>query len=270
MKLTTILAVVGCALGLVMSEAATAQSADDWQFHTIIYGYFPTLGGTTTFPQTGAGTDVSVDADKILKSLKFAFMGQLDASKGRWGVTTDVVYVNLGNGKTNTRDIDIGGTQIPADASAHIDLNVKGWVWTLAGTYQAVNDPQTPLQILAGARLLDIKQDLNWQLSGNIGAIPLPGRQGSLNAKLNNWDAVVGLRGRLAFGSNREWFIPYYVDVGTGESDLTWQAIGGIGYAFKWGDIIAAWRYLDYNLKSGSDIQSINFNGPAIGIGLRW
>jgi hypothetical protein len=255
---------------MLMPAAVAAQSADDWRFHAIIYGYFPTIGGTTTFPQTGAGSDVTIDADKILKSLKFAFMGTFDASKGRWGVTTDLVYVDLGNGKSETRDISIGGTQIPADASAHVDLDVKGSVWTIAGTYDVVPDPQARMQLLAGARLLDMKQNVNWQLSGNVGSIPLPGRQGSLEAKIENWDAIVGVRGRLAFGSERQWFVPYYLDVGAGDSDLTWQAIGGLGYAFKWGDILFAWRYLDYNMKSSSKIQSANFNGPAIGVGFHW
>ena len=56
--------------------------------------------------------------------------------------------------------------------------------------------------------------------------------------------------------------MPYYVDVGTGDSDLTWQAIGGIGYAFSWGEVLAAWRYIDYKF-NGNKIQDINFNGPA-------
>ena len=39
----------------------------------------------------------------------------------------------------------------------------------------------------------------------------------------------------MRFGPNREWFVPYYADIGTGQSDFTWQAIGGIGYAFSGG-----------------------------------
>ena len=46
-------------------------------------------------------------------------------------------------------------------------------------------------------------------------------------------------KGRLAFGDNRERFVPYYSDVGTGQTDLTRQFIGGLGYAFKWGEVIA-------------------------------
>ena len=45
--------------------------------------------------------------------------------------------------------------------------------------------------------------------------------------------------------------MPFYLDVGTGQSDRTTQAAVGLAYAFNWGDIDAMWRYLDYNLKSG-------------------
>ena len=76
--------------------------------------------------------------------------------------------------------------------------------------------------------------------------------------------------GRFAFGPQREWFVPYYVDVGTGESDLTWQIFGGLGYAFKWGDVLVGWRYLDYEFKSGSRLEDANLNGPMIGLGFHW
>ena len=60
------------------------------------------------------------------------------------------------------------------------------------------------------------------------------------------------------------------LDVGTGQSKLTWQGIVGVGYAFNWGSIVAAWRYLDYEFKSGSPVENLSFNGPAIGLIFRW
>ncbi len=78
------------------------------------------------------------------------------------------------------------------------------------------------------------------------------------------------MKGRLAFGSNREWFIPYYADIGTGDSDLTWQAVAGLGYAFHWGDIIAGWRYLDYQFKSSSKIDNMSLSGPMVGVAFHW
>ena len=68
----------------------------------------------------------------------------------------------------------------------------------------------------------------------------------------------------------REWFVPWYVDVGTGQTDLTWQAIGGLGYSFKWGEVIGVWRYMDYNFKSGAPIEKLTLNGPAIGVAFHW
>jgi hypothetical protein len=133
-----------------------------------------------------------------------------------------------------------------------------------------MKEPEASLQVIAGARLLDVDQSLGVQLNGDLGPLNLPGRQFNLDTRISDWDGIVGVKGRLAFGSGRQWFVPYYVDVGTGQSDLTWQVIGGLGYSFHWGDVIFAWRYLDYNMKSGSKIESINFNGPGLGVAFRW
>jgi hypothetical protein len=96
--------------------------------------------------------------------------------------------------------------------------------------------------------------------------MPVPGRAGAATAELSNWDFIFGLRGRFAFGAQKTWFVPYYVDLGTGDSDFTWQGIAGLGYAFEWCEITAVWRYLYYDLPSDTPIQEMNFSGPAAGI----
>lgn len=64
--------------------------------------------------------------------------------------------------------------------------------------------------------------------------------------------------------------MPYYLDVGTGDSDLTWQAMGGMGYTFGWGELVAAWRYLDYNMPASGRVADMNFSGPLVGANFRW
>ena len=201
--------------------AAAAQTANDdaWRFQVILYGYLPDIGGTTNFPAGGGGSggpSINLDASTIFGHLQGVFMGMGEVSKGRWGVYTDVIYMDLGPSKSGTREFGIGGQPIPADVTANLDSALKGWVWTLAGRYRVAQDSQGNLDLLAGARLLDIEQTLDYQFNGDIGALPLPGRQGSVDAKLSNWDAIVGAKGRVLFGNDREWFIPYYVDIGTG------------------------------------------------------
>ncbi|MCC6379113.1 MAG: hypothetical protein IT519_09880 [Burkholderiales bacterium] len=258
------------AAALALPLAAQAQSAQGWQFSGTLYGWFPSIGGKTTFPQPTDGTSVTVDADKVLEDLKFVFMGALEARKGRWGGFTDVIYMDLGNSKSGTRDFSLGGQQIPADVQANVSYDLKGWAWTLAGTYVAIESPEHVMQVMGGARMLKLDPKVTWELTGNIGDIPAPGRAGSLESSDTYWDAIVGVKGRVKLGAERKWFIPYYVDIGTGESDLTWQAMGGLGYSFgKW-DLFAAWRYLDYDFKSSSKVEDMNFNGPAVALQFHW
>jgi hypothetical protein len=254
---------------LLSSTAGAQVRPDDWQFRALIYAYLPTISGSTTFP-AGSGSNVNADSDKILDSLKFAFMGTLEAQKGRWGAFTDVMYLNVSGSKSGTRDLTIGGVELPAGVTSNASLDIKATVWTLAANYRLLAAPDAAYDVFAGARLVDVTEKLGWEFSANVGPVVGPGLTGNSQTKLDNWDAIIGLKGRFNFGQNREWFVPYYVDVGAGDSKSTWQAIAGIGYAFRWGEVVAAWRYLDYDFKSGTRIQSLNLNGPAIGVAFRW
>jgi hypothetical protein len=151
--------------------------------------------------------------------------------------------------------------------TANASLDLKGWIWTLDGTYLVVDDPDHPMKLLAGARMFDLSSDLKWHLDGDIAGLPLPGRDGKGSASGTVWDAIIGLRGRVMFGEDKKWYIPYYADVGTGDSDVTWQGMLGVGYAFDWGDLVAVWRYLDYNMPSSRDaVEDMTLNGAAIGV----
>ncbi len=258
-----------CAGAPLAPGNAAAQDAAAWRYSATIYGYLPDISGKTNFPGAHGSSDLTLDIGKILDNLKFAFMGAFEANNGRWGVLADVIYMDIGNSKSGSRDLAIGGV-IPGGTTANLDYDMKGWVGTLVGTYRAVSRPDYTLDIVGGARVLDIRQKLNWTFTGNVGPIPLPDRAGTREVDGQNWDAVVGVKGRYAFGEGQRWFVPYYVDIGAGQSKFTWQAIGGVGYSFGWGDLVAAWRYTDYEMKSGKALGEMTFNGPAIGAVFRW
>jgi hypothetical protein len=77
------------------------------------------------------------------------------------------------------------------------------------------------------------------------------------------------VRGRFTFEQSR-WFVPYHFDIGTGESDLTWQAAAAIGYAFSWGELMAAYRHVGYDFAAGSPIERLTFTRPAVSVAFRW
>jgi len=267
-RILTTFAIGLCAAAL--PHVSTAQAVDDWRFTAIIYGYLPDIGGSTSFPERAGGGSINVDASKIIDNLKFTFMGTFEAQKGRYGFFTDLLYLDVGGSKSNTRDASVGGRALPVGVTSNLDLDLKATVWTLAGSYRAVADPATTVDVLAGGRLLDVKETLSYQFSADVGPIVGPGRSGNSDVNASYWDGVIGAKGRFAFGANREWFVPWYADVGTGQSDLTWQVFGGIGYSFSWGSLLAGWRYLDYKFKSDSPVQDLTLNGPMFGVAFQW
>jgi hypothetical protein len=259
---------LGLAAGLA-PVAAKAQTADDkWQWEMAIYGWFPAIGGSTSFPSNGSGgPNINVTAQDVINALKMVFMGEIEARNGKWGVWSDLVYAALGASKDGTRSFTVGGQPVSVDGN--LGLDVKATVWTLSGLYNLDATPENTTDLLLGARLLDMKQTLNWSLVGPLPGSPLA-QSGSASVSGNNWDAIVGFKGRYYLGADRKWFLPYYADVGTGQSHLTWQVNGGVGYRFDWGSVFATYRYLDYQFKSGNALQSMTMNGALLGVAFQF
>jgi len=273
------IAAVSLAGAALMPTLASAQTLPSnmpeakWQFSATLYGYLPTIGGSTTFPGLpgSPSPSLSLDASTIIDNLKMVFMGSLDIHNGQWGLWNDVMYLNIGNSKSATRDFSLINGIIPASATADLSLDMKSTLWTVAGEYRLYNiDPAWTNDLLFGARMLSMTNTLGYSFSGTIGQHALAGRSGTVEVSDTFWDAIIGVKGKYAFGANREWFVPYYLDVGTGQSQLTWQAAAGVGYRFGWGELSAMWRYIDYNMKSGKPIESLNLNGPLVAATFRW
>lgn len=262
---------------MMVTFASTGASAQPgagpdgtWQFGVSIYGWFPDIAGQTAFTTPGGSSGFEIDIEDILDNLEFTMMGTFDVRKGRWGVLTDLIYIDVDGSKSGTREASIGGGALPADAAADVGIELESWIWTLAAYYRALQQDGSTLDIAAGVRHLDIEQSVNWNITGNVGPIPAADRMGAAEAKLSNWDVILGVRGRFAFGSQKSWFVPYYLDLGTGDSDFTWQGVAGLGYAFEWWEISTAWRYLYYDLPSDKRIKDLDFSGPVIGATFRW
>jgi hypothetical protein len=264
-------AIAAVALFPALAAADTPQSGADggWQFDASIYAFLPSIGGSTIFPIETGGSSVNISASQIISALNIAFMGSFDAHKGPWGVFNDLIYVDLGASKSNTRDFSIGNIGIPAGTTANLHLDVSAWVWTLAGEYRLSDTPGLKVDLLLGTRYLDLAEELTWSISGNLGPIEPAGRSGMSKQGSVIWDGIAGVKGHAAFGADGQWWLPFYLDGGAGDSNYTWQAAAGIAYEFHWGTIDAMWRYLDYDF-SGTKIKSINFNGPMIGATFRW
>ena len=115
---------------------------------------------------------------------------------------------------------------------------------------------QATVEVLAGARYLDVDSKLTLRL-GASGSTPTAEQSASV------WDGVIGVNGDVNI--TQEWYVPYHLDVGTGQSDLTWQGVGGVGYRFNWGNVVLVDRHMYWDFGSDSLLKDISFSGPALG-----
>jgi hypothetical protein len=162
--------------------------------------------------------------------------------------------------------ITLPGFVTNTTTAAHLD--VKGVAWTLAGTYRMSAAPAGYIDLIAGARLLDTQQSLDWTTNGTAHNI-LVRFEGSVSTASRYADGIAGIKGRAGFGQTLHWFVPYYGDIGTGESKMTWQVAAGLGYASRCGEIVASYRFMDYRFTSSSDGDSLRYSGPMLGIAFR-
>lgn len=261
------------AAGLLPAIAApqaviATGGTDSWQFSATLYGWLPSVHGTVDFPLLGTSKDISVDSSTLLNHLNLGALGAFDVHYGDWGAFTDIMYLNLGASKSNTRDFTVIG--IPATTTADLHETLKTWIVTIAPEYRVVAGPAWTLNLLAGARYVDLNNTLNWSFSGALGPLPPASRSGGSEASETIWVGIVGLKGQYAFGEQRRWSVPFYLDAGSGDSERTYQAAGGLAYSFSWGQITALYRYLEYKPQASARIQEVYFDGPLIGATFRW
>ena len=76
------------------------------------------------------------------------FMGSFEARRGRWGVFTDLAYMDVGDVQGKSKALSIGRVGIPADVNVNLSFDLKLWAWTLAGTYALISDPDFRLDVL--------------------------------------------------------------------------------------------------------------------------
>jgi hypothetical protein len=107
--------------------------------------------------------------------------------------------------------------------------------------------------------MLDFQSTIGWNFATPVATLP-PG--GGAWRSLNKWDAIVGFKGQVRFGDSK-WSMPYYFDIGAGESNWTWQALVGVGYQFSWGELSLVMRSLNYYFDDNK--LDLHLTGPALG-----
>jgi hypothetical protein len=223
----------------------------------------PALGGTVTANQ-------SIGFGDLVSHLNFAAMGAADARYDRFSVLTDFLYMNLGGTPAHFRSVNFPNRPaipIQAGVQSSQGLNLNNTIWTLAGGYTLAEGDWGNLDAIAGFRLLQVNARINYSLGltivGPRGNGATFGGIGGVSGSRDIWNGIGGFRGRIHVG-NAGLFIPYYFDIGTGGSNLTWQISSGVGYHVGLADLSLTYRYLSFEQSSSSVVQHLSIKGPML------
>ena len=263
-KLNSAIAMIALALAFTTAANAVEGGASgQWQHRILLYGWFPGIDGTLNYDIPGSGSSASADASDIVENIDFVFMGLYEGRMDKWSFLTDLVYLDLSNSDDNAVSIPIGPGG--GDVKVGADQSMTAWILGLYGGYNVVQTSKASLDIIAGLRYLSVDADAKLKISG-----PLPPELPSakLSQSVDLLDGIIGVKGYINL--TEEWYLPYRFDIGTGDSDLTWQAIVGVGYHFDWGDILLAYHHLSYDQGSSGFIQDLELSGPALGVNFRF
>lgn len=247
--------VLSCALAIAGGDIAPVEQVVEapvetsaWKHSISIYGWLPTLDGTLKFNIPGEPGQPDEEAESsALDNLDMVFMGTYEARKDKWSFLADMIYLNM----SDSQEVHPTNPIIDTIAS---EQELTAWLVSVYGGYNIVNTDKTTLDVIAGIRYLTLGLDVSLAINN---------RDVSVSPSIDIYDAVMGLRG--AYNINENWYIPYGFEIGGGDSDLTWQASTSLGYRFSWGDVLATYRYIHYDIGNGL-FKEMDFYGPKVGV----
>lgn len=259
------------------AAGAGAQGADDrsgWSFQVGLYAWAPTFDGRLNYalPSIGGTATVKADADNYLSDLNFAAMIAAEARYDRYSVITDLMYVDLGSSSSRVGSVNpaaLPSNPISSTQNISGDSSLQATIWTLGAGYTLASGSWGNVDVLGGFRLLAVDARTNYSLSADItgprGNGVVLSRHGRLSGNADIWNGIVGVRGRILIGDSG-FFVPYYADVGTGDSNLTWQVFSGIGYQSGWAGVQLGYRYMSFDQGSGSLVEKLTMGGAYLAV----
>ena len=239
------------ALCLGAPRPVAAQQSDAWEFSLVpLYFWAMELDGHLT---AGPATvPIFLEFADAADNLGGAFSFHFEASKGRWGVLTDLNFIQL----SSSAPFTVGGLTIERG------FELDNIMFELGGSYLV--NPNAGLGVVGGLRTYTLSPKIGFG-TDSAGVTPIDTSETSANAFVG-----VVLRPRIS----EKWTFIGRADVGAGGADFTWSALAGIEYRFKsWGGLEAGYKALGIDVTGGDQElreYDVTHYGPIFGLRFHW
>ena len=237
--------------------------SEEWRFEVTPYIWGSGVSSTLFYNDRYLNT-AKLSTNNVLGDLKSGGMIAAEAHYGNWGIMGDLVSATLqttSNSNVSVKPPQLGGAAVPANVADKVTLQQN--IITGAVTYTALNNQNIYLDGLLGARGIMATATVSTDLSAYGYS------KGFVDSKsVSTLDPIVGFKGRYRI-SDSTWYIPFYADIGSGggTTNLTWQAMAGIGKTFnQLIDASLTYRALYYDMKDGGVLQKTTMLGPQVAV----
>jgi hypothetical protein len=231
--------------------AATSQPGEQWEI-SVVPLYFWAMSLSGQLSAASAAVPISLDFAEAADNLGGAFSVHFEASRGRWGVLTDVNFIRL----SSSAPIMVGSLEFERDVQLDNVIFEAGVSYLLHRT--------TRFGLIGGVRTYTLSPTIELTNTG-MGVTPIDETRTSA-------DAFVGVTYRPRF--NQTFGFIGRADIGAGNADLTWSTVVGLDYRFKpWGSLDVGFKALGIDTKSDEHVvreYDVTHYGPIFGLRLHW
>jgi hypothetical protein len=250
------------------TDAPSGDASAQWQFAVAPYFWLPTVSGTLRFTVPGGGADASSGPYNYLENLRFALMLQGEARRGEWSMFVDSIYLNFGRHESSVNSTSgVLGTR---ETQQDVQTSFAGTLIQLGGGRTVVRQEWGYVDVIAGMRYLRANETLDAVIGATAGSGTGASSDFHVAETQNIIDGFAGVRGRATITRDGAWYIPFYLDVGTGTSKFTWQALTGVAYATKRVDVGLLYRYLAFYGSGNQLVQTLRFSGPSLNVTVKF
>lgn len=224
-------------------------SDDGWWVHATSYAWLTAQKGDLRIGALSVPVDVSLsDTIDSFDEIDMAFMGGLEAGRGRWSIGVDLTYTKISD------DFAADGNVFDS-----FRLEQTNWMINPFVSYQLVKEQGWHLDAILGARINIIEMDITGRFVGD--------RQITVGGSRDWVDPIVGLRGSRDLTDRL--LVGFRGDIGGFgvSSDFTWQAYVGLGWKVTQRSTLAlGYRGLGTDYSKGGFGSDIVTHGPLLGL----
>ena len=245
---------IAISAGLALLAAAPAAHGQAVATTATIYAWLPAVEETLQ-----DGVEMNADRSTILDNLDFALMGEIVQRRGEWLFAFDGFYSDLGKSADVGMPISPGDPDNPDEIDAALDFSTSTTIFSAMAGRRMVDRPEFEVIGTLGLRYTHFETSFTAEAGDQAFRI---------NTNDDLLDVIAGVRG--TYRIDERWALPFVADIGTGSSDLTWQAFGGVSYSVGRHSFTGGWRHMAWQLGDGGYIEDIAYDGPLLAYSYRF